>query len=634
VVACGGGAREAKPPAEAAQAAPAPVAQASAPALAYVAVSPIPVGPADASWGSPLAPVTIVAFLDLECPFSQRVQPTLQALMETYGPQRIRLVVKHLPMPFHHRAEPAASMAQLVFDVAGDQAFLAFVAKAFAAYHELSDENLRRWATEVGVSEADLSIQNLSRAGAKVRDDMVLGRDIGAYDTPTFFINGDRLRGAEPQRIFTSVIDQEQVFASARLEAGVSAEQLYAERSAEQFQLLERPKEKYKGPDNTVWRIPVDADDPARGGKEPLVTIVEFGDFECRFSRRVEPTLNDLLERYGDDLRVVWKDSPLALHPHAQAAAALGRAAYEKGSDTLFWQAHAALFGPGALDDESLGKIATSLGLAASAHQQELGSRKFQSKLRDTELLAVDFEARRTPHFFINGRRLSGAQSAQGFQRVVDEQLRAAAALVEGGVPRSGLYAAIMQSAEGPPPLAKRAVPAAIPRPAPARGPASAKVTIIEFASFACQLSKRVEPTLSELLEKYPKQIRIEWHYLPSSSQEHGMLAAEAAHEVFTQQGATGFFRYHDRLFEQQEDLSRPALERLAAEQKVDLPRFQRALSEHTHRARVEADVVASKEAGVTGTPRFLVGDYFVSGEQPPSVLERAVEAALADSKR
>jgi protein-disulfide isomerase len=75
----------------------------------------VPVLADDAIVGNATAPVTVVAFLDLQCPFSARVWPLLQELRRRYGPSQLRLVIKHHPLPFHQRALPAARVARIVF---------------------------------------------------------------------------------------------------------------------------------------------------------------------------------------------------------------------------------------------------------------------------------------------------------------------------------------------------------------------------------------------------------------------------------------------------------------------------------------------------------------------------------------
>src|SRR5690606_13228464 len=72
------------------------------------------------------------------------------------------------------------------------------------------------------------------------------------------------------------------------------------------------------GPEDTKrYPVPVLVDDPVIGKREASVTVVQWSDFQCPFCNRVEPTLLLLRERYGDDLRIVWKDNPLPFHKRA-----------------------------------------------------------------------------------------------------------------------------------------------------------------------------------------------------------------------------------------------------------------------------------------------------------------------------
>src|SRR5690606_24114830 len=93
----------------------------------------------------------------------------------------------------------------------------------------------------------------------------------------------------------------------------------------------EQPKE-----DTTVWQVPVLEDDPVKGPADALVTIVEWSDFECPFCSRVNPTIKSIVDEYGKDVRVVWKDNPLPFHKNAKPAAALARAAFKKGGNAAF----------------------------------------------------------------------------------------------------------------------------------------------------------------------------------------------------------------------------------------------------------------------------------------------------------
>src|SRR5690606_33423523 len=86
-------------------------------------VSPLAGKDPEPTWGSPSAPVTLVAFQSFQCPFCKRVQPTLEQVKEHYGPSKLRVVFKHNPQPFHKQSRPAHEAASAVFTLAGQRAF-------------------------------------------------------------------------------------------------------------------------------------------------------------------------------------------------------------------------------------------------------------------------------------------------------------------------------------------------------------------------------------------------------------------------------------------------------------------------------------------------------------------------------
>jgi protein-disulfide isomerase len=249
--------------------------------------------------------------------------------------------------------------------------------------------------------------------------------------------------------------------------------------------------------------------------------------------------------------------------------------------------------------------------------------------------LASDFQARGTPHFFINGRRLSGAQPIDAFTKLIDEELGKARALVEAGTPPSKVFAALMKDAENPPPPQTKRI--ALRSDAASRGLATAPVVIQIFSDFQCPFCKRVEPTLAELEKDFKGAIRVVWRHLPLPFHDHAQLAAEASEEVLAQKGPTAFWDYHDALFEAQgepEGLSRENLGRLAFKVGVDMARFDAALDKHVHAAKVSADATLANQAGIDGTPAFVVNDYYLSGAQPAEAFRKLINLALKSRKK
>src|SRR5690606_21268134 len=90
--------------------------------------------------------------------------------------------------------------------------------------------------------------------------------------------------------------------------------------------------------------VTIHPDDPIRGRQDAPVTVVVFSDFQCPHCKRFEHVLVELLERYPEHVRVVWKNFPLPMHAHARAAAELSRVAFRTGGNAEFWRLHDELF--------------------------------------------------------------------------------------------------------------------------------------------------------------------------------------------------------------------------------------------------------------------------------------------------
>src|SRR5690606_25887207 len=399
---------------------------------------------------------------------------------------------------------------------------------------ELTTENLEKWAVASGVDAAKFKeAMDSKKYAAKVDKDLALGRQLGARGTPAFRINGKTLSGAQPYDKFKEIIDAELAAAEGLLKSGTPRGKVSLELTKKNYTAApEQPERQQQPPeDTTVWKVPVADNDPTRGPKDALVTIIEFSDFQCPFCARVEPTISKLLQDYPNDVRVVWKDNALPFHQNAKPAAYLARFAFEKGGDKAFWAAHDALFeNQKNLDEAGLKDIAKKLNLNWEQANAAIKSGKYASKIDESMDLANDFEARGTPHFFINGRRLSGAQPYEKFKELVDAQLAVAKGLVAKGVAKDKVFRELMKTAKAPPEPEKKSVPAPT-KDNPSKGPDNAKVVIQEFSDFQCPFCSRVNPTVEQILNEYPKDVQVVWRNMPLPFHADAPLAAEAAHE-------------------------------------------------------------------------------------------------------
>jgi protein-disulfide isomerase len=604
----------------------------------------IPISSKDPTWGNRNAPVTIVLFSDYECPFCTKVETTFTALKQKYGPQQLRIVWKDNPLPFHKRAIPAAVAGQAVFALGGNDAFWKFHEKAFANQKALTDENFALWAKEAGVDPAKFKAAYDKQEGkAKVDADMAVGKAGGVKGTPASFVNGVFLSGAQPQPKFEAAIDEQLAAAKAKIAAGTPADKVYVTLSNENKAKgppaaadgkdAKDPK-KPKEDDKTIYRVPA-GDSPYKGAADALVTIIEFSDFQCPFCSRVNPTISTILKDYEGKVRVVWKHRPLPFHKRAPAASNLTIEAYKQKGPDAFWKAHDLLFAnQKALEDADLEKYAGELGLDVEKAKEAFTKNKYGDIIAADNELADEVEAGGTPHFFINGRRLSGAQPVDAFKKVIDEQLKVAEALLAKGVAKKDIYETLQKEAkEAAPPEKKDVGP--VPADAPWKGGEKAKVTIQIFSDYECPFCKRVEGTLGQVEKEFGEKVKFVWRDNPLAMHKNAVAAANAAREAQKQKGNKGFWSMHHALFEaagKPDALVPDNLVSIAEKEGLDVGKVKAAIEGNTYKALVDADLEAAKKAGISGAPAFSINGYFISGAQPFSKFKKVINLALKEA--
>jgi protein-disulfide isomerase len=161
------------------------------------------------------------------------------------------------------------------------------------------------------------------------------------------------------------------------------------------------------------------------------------------------------------------------------------------------------------------------------------------------------------------------------------------------------------------------------------RGPATARVTLVEYADFECPYCRAALPILGDLRRRLADQLCVVFRHFPLTARHpHAQHAAEAAEAA----GAQGrFWAMHDRLFAQQQALAAAPVRRHAEALGLDLARFDRELAAHAHGARVRVDVESGRASGVDGTPTFFLDGARYDGPVTLEALLATIRRAHPD---
>jgi protein-disulfide isomerase len=392
------------------------------------------------------------------------------------------------------------------------------------------------------------------------------------------------------------------------------------------------------------FKIPVTTAQPVKGPADAPVTIVAISDFQCPFCKRVEPTLTQLEKDYAGKLRVVWRNNPLPFHQNAMPAAEFAMEAMAEGGSDKFWKAHDKLFdNQQALTRDHLDTYAQELGLDQTKYKNAMDNHTHKAQIEADQQMAAKFDARGTPAFFINGRFLSGAQPIDKFKEIIDDELKRADKLVKSGVAKKDIYtaltknAATQKSAEQPaaaPQAKKQPDPKAVYKVpvgnAPVRGPSDALVTIVEFSDFQCPFCGRVEGTLKQVLETYPKDVRIAFKQNPLPFHQNAAIAAEASLAA-KDQGK--FWEMHDKMFANQTALERDKLDGYAKDIGLNMAKFKTAMDTNKHKAEIDADQKEARDLGAAGTPSFFINGRSLRGAQPFDAFKALIDEEITKAK-
>lgn len=167
-------------------------------------------------------------------------------------------------------------------------------------------------------------------------------------------------------------------------------------------------------------QVPANAQDHVQGPDSAPVTLVEYADYECPYSRRAYPVVKGLERELDDQIRFVYRNFPLReIHPHAQHAAEAAEAA---ASQSKFWEMHDYLFEhQHALDDEHLRQYAATLGLDMDRFNEDMAQHRYAEKIEEDLRGGIRSGVRGTPAFFINGMRYDGRPDLESLLGTIEE---------------------------------------------------------------------------------------------------------------------------------------------------------------------------------------------------------------------
>ncbi|MBE0697447.1 MAG: DsbA family protein, partial [Anaerolineaceae bacterium] len=170
------------------------------------------------------------------------------------------------------------------------------------------------------------------------------------------------------------------------------------------------------------YDVPID-DDPVRGVDSAAITIIEFSDYQCPFCRQWhEDVLPQLQAKYGDKIRMVYRDFPLySIHPSAESAAIAANCA---GEQNRYWDYGDLLFThQDSLNTQTYEKLAQDLKLDLSSFKQCIAENRYKDEVDADFNFASELGVRSTPTFFINGLAVVGAQPFEVFEQIIDMEL-------------------------------------------------------------------------------------------------------------------------------------------------------------------------------------------------------------------
>lgn len=231
--------------------------------------------------------------------------------------------------------------------------------------------------------------------------------------------------------------------------------------------LADKVLERLVGP--RIHKVVLDGKSPYLGPRHALVTVVQWADYQCPYSKWAACIVRQLAKTYPKRVKIVYKHNPLGFHRRALPAAEAAYAAFAQKGNKGFWRMHYKLLptqhckpkmphirawlrtlptpAP-PLDRARFIKLAAGLGLRVSRFKRDIDGHKHLARIKAEQAMTMKLRSPGTPTFFINGRKIRGIRPFARMKQIIDEEIAKAKQLVtDQKIPVSKVYQTLMASA-------------------------------------------------------------------------------------------------------------------------------------------------------------------------------------------
>lgn len=490
--------------------------------------------------GPNTAPVTIVVFSDFQCPYSARAQPDLNRLVAKFSDQ-VRLVFRHYPLPGHRNAQQAAEAASLAHD---QGKFWQYHDLLFANQDKLKTRDLYEYARQLDL-DIDLFHQGMAnrKHEARVNAEQKAGEKYGVRGTPAIYINGK----PRPTRT-TSYFNELLPFVE---------EELRGNGKVRRRQMAPSPEVLAEVAGVTLTEADIRETIVRANHPRDVLYKHEEGIYYLKL-RLTEELLEQRLTTLEAESRGISVDSLYR--------ADIGSTPDVGEIETQY--------------EEFQGYVTNNPRL------MHLGEREREVEI--LRLLKIEID----PSLTFNEqvlRKLAGIVERLKIERLKPVLL---AKLKQR-------YGATVKIEPPDPPTYVIDT-----RGHPSLGPENAPVTVVMFSDFECPYSKKAMPTIHEVLERFPEDVRLVFRHFPLRIHKRAQLVHEAS-ECAQEQGK--FWQYYDQVFANEDALDEDDLKKHAAELGMDIVRFNNCLDNRRFEDKVKRDIREARAYHVSATPSFYV---------------------------